>query len=86
LLAEWQWVMTQAVGKGAILGPLIWRLVLHTGLAIMVWQAWLFIRDRASVGRGGRVHGIVIGAAGIAIVVAVALWRVVGAFPPWWSW
>lgn len=86
LLAEWQWGITLAVGKGAILRPLIWRLALHAGVVLVVWEALVFLRDRAPVGRVSRVHGVAIGVAGVAMAVAVGLWRVVGAFPPWWSW
>ena len=86
LLAEWQWGITLAVGKGAILRPLIWRLAIHVGVAIMIWRAFLFLRDRASVGRVGQVHGILLGAAGVAVALSVTLWRVIGAFPPWWAW
>jgi len=32
------------------------------------------------------VHGIVIAATGLMIAVSVTLWRVIGAFPPYWSW
>ena len=89
LLAEWQWGITQAVGKGAILGPLLWRLMLHVGVLLMAWQAVLFVSRVGRVGQVGRVgrfHGLIVVAAALMIVVSVTLWRVVGAFPPYWSW
>jgi hypothetical protein len=86
LLAEWQWGMTQAVGKGAILGPLLWRAMLHAGVAVLVWQAVESVGRVGQVGRVGRVHGLMLGAAGLMVAVSVVLWRLIGAFPPYWSW
>jgi hypothetical protein len=86
LLAEWQWGITQAVGKGAILGPLLWRLALHAGVVLMAWQAVVFLGRMRQAGRFGQVHGLILVAASLMIVVAVTLWRVIGAFPPYWTW
>ena len=86
LLAEWQWGITQAVGKGAIVGPLLWRLMLHAGAVLMAWQAVVFVSRIRQSGRFAWVHGLILVAAALMIVVSVALWRVIGAFPPYWSW
>jgi CubicO group peptidase (beta-lactamase class C family) len=86
LLAEWQWCMTLAVGQGAIVLPALWRLALHAGVVLLVWQSSAFFRAHETIGRMNRLHGILIAAAGIGVAVAVAFWRVIGAFPPYWSW
>ena len=86
LLAEWQWCVTLAIGKGAIVLPALWRLALHAGVVLLVWQAVAFFRAHAPIGRLNRLHGILIATAGIGMAVAVTFWRVIGAFPPYWSW
>ena len=87
LLAEWEWVMRVAVAQGAILAPALWRLVLHAGAGILGWQAIVFLRVRGvPIGRLARAHGILIAVAGIAVVVSITAWRVLGAFPPYFSW
>ncbi|HKP28833.1 MAG TPA: serine hydrolase domain-containing protein [Gemmatimonadales bacterium] len=86
LLSEWQWGILQAVGDGAILGPLLWRLMLHAGVVVLIWQAVRFVGLLGQVGRFGRLHGLILVAAGLMIVVSVTLWRLIGAFPPYWSW
>jgi len=86
LLAEWQWCMTLAIGKGAIVLPALWRLALHAGVVLLVWHGVAFFRSRGAIGRMNRLHGILIAAAGVGMAAAVAFWRVIGAFPPYWSW
>ncbi len=87
LLAEWQWGVYLGIVRGSILLPAIWRLVLHLGAAILVWQAIAFLRFRgAPMGRLSRAHGILVAAAGCAVVVSIVAWRVIGAFPPYFSW
>jgi hypothetical protein len=86
LLAEWQWGITLAIGRGAVVAPLVWRLILHAGFALLVWQSVRFFGRVGQIGWVGRVHGIVIAAAGLMIAVSVALWRVIGSFPPYWTW
>lgn len=86
LLAEWQWGITQAVGNGAIVGPLLWRLALHLGVAVMAWQAVVFVGRAGQVGLAGRLHGLVVVAGALMIVVSIVLWRLIGAFPPYWNW
>jgi hypothetical protein len=86
LLAEWQWGITQAVGKGAILGPLLWRVILHGGMILMAGQAVVFLGRMRQAGRFGRVHGLILAAASLMVVISVTLWRVIGAFPPYWNW
>ena len=87
LLAEWEWVMRVAVAQGAILAPALWRLVLHVGAGILGWQAIVFLRVRGlPIGRLARAHGVLIAVAGIAVVVSITAWRVLGAFPPYFSW
>ena len=85
LLAEWQWGILLAVGKGAIVRPLLWRLVLHAGVAVLVWQAACLVGQLGQVGRIARVHGLVIAAAGVMIAVTVVHWRLIGSFPPYWT-
>ena len=86
LLAEWQWGVTVGIVRGSILLPALWRLALHGGAAGLVWQAGQFLRVRgAPIGPVARAHGFLIAAAGCALVVAVLAWRVLGAFPPYFS-
>ncbi len=87
LLAEWQWLFSLGIVKGTILAPALWRLVLHVGAAILVWQAIRFLRVRGvSIGWPARTHGVLIAVAALAVVVSITAWRVLGAFPPYFSW
>ncbi len=87
LLAEWQWGVNLAIGQGAIVRPLLWRLAIHVGAGLLIWRSIEFWRGRG--GRVGRValgHGALLSLAGVALVAVVVAWRVVGAFPPYWTW
>ena len=87
LVAEWQWLFSLGIVKGSIVAPALWRLVLHLGAAILIWHGIRFLRVRgASIGWLARAHGFLIAAAGFAMVGSVAAWRVLGAFPPYFSW
>jgi len=87
LLAEWQWGVTLGIVEGAVLRPAIWRLGLHVGAALLIWGPLRFFRARdAAIGRVSFSHGIVLAAAGGALVVVILAWRVLGAFPPYFSW
>lgn len=87
LLAEFQWGVALGIVQGSIVLPAIWRLALHFGAVMLVWQAILFLRVRGvPIGRVSRGHGILLAAAGCALVVAIVAWRVFGAFPPYFGW
>ncbi len=87
LLAEWEWLFPLGIVKGSILVPALWRLLLHLGAAILAWHAIRFFQVRGvSLGRLARAHGILIAAASLAVVVSITAWRVLGAFPPYFSW
>ncbi len=48
LLAEWQWGVDLAVVQGSVVIPAIWRLTLHLGAAMLLWQAvTVFLRPGA---------------------------------------
>lgn len=87
LLAEWEWGVKLGVVQGAILLPAVWRLTLHLGAALLIWESIRFLGVRgATIGRIGYSHGVLMAAAGFAVVVATLAWRVLGAFPPYFSW
>jgi hypothetical protein len=87
LLAEWQWGVRLGIVKGSIVLPAIWRVGIHAGAAILVWQAVRFFRTRGvPIGRIGYSHGVVLAVSGWAVVLSVLAWRVLGAFPPYLSW
>ena len=41
--------MTLGIVKGSILLPAIWRLAIHLGAAILLWQAIQFLRSAKAV-------------------------------------
>ena len=87
LLAEAQWGVSLGIVAGAIVRPALWRLLLHAGAVLLVWQAIRFFRVRgAPIGRVSYAHGALIAASGSAIVVVLLAWRALGAFPPYWYW
>jgi CubicO group peptidase (beta-lactamase class C family) len=87
LLAEWQWGVTLGIVDGAVLRPAIWRLALHVGAALLIWQSVRFLRVHgATIGRVSFLHGVVLTAASGALVGVILAWRVLGAFPPYFSW
>ncbi|MEZ4585181.1 MAG: serine hydrolase domain-containing protein [Gemmatimonadales bacterium] len=87
LLAEWQWGITLGIGRGSLLWPALWRLALHLGALALVWAALRYFRHRLKLaGWLGRLHGAVIALSGLSIVAALAVWRVLFAFPPYLSW
>jgi hypothetical protein len=80
-------MVSLGIVKGAIVVPAPWRLALHLGAAILVWQAIRFLRIRGvSIGWPARIHGVLIAVAGLAVVVSITAWRVLGAVPPYFSW
>ena len=86
LLAEWQWGVTLGVVRGSIVLPLVWRLALLVGAGMLLAETARFLRSRsAESGRLGYGHGVLLGAASIAVVAALVVWRVLGAFPPYFS-
>jgi CubicO group peptidase (beta-lactamase class C family) len=86
LLAEWQWNVTLAIGDGAILRPLLWRLAIHVGAVMLVWAGIRFLGPGRSVATVTRLHGVLLALAGFGVAVSVVAWRVIGAFPPYFSW
>ncbi|MEO8450901.1 MAG: serine hydrolase domain-containing protein [Gemmatimonadota bacterium] len=87
LLAETQWGVSLGIGAGAIVRPALWRLTLHAGALILIWQAIRFIRTRGlAIGRVSYAHGVLIAASGASVFVVLLAWRVLGAFPPYWYW
>lgn len=86
LCAEWQWGVSEAIVKGAIIAPALWRLGLHLGVAAMVWAVADFVFDRSRLGVLGVSHGGLIALADVALLTALAFWGVIGAFPPYFSW
>jgi hypothetical protein len=72
---------------GAIVRPALWRLAIHVGAALLLWEAITFFRARGTpIGRLSYAHGALVAAAAIAVVVVVLSWRVLGAFPPYLMW
>ena len=87
LLAEWQWGVEFGIVRGAVLVPALWRLALHAGVGVLLWQGIRFFWVRAvTSGWISSAHGLLIAVAGLAMVVVMMAWRVVGAFPPWFQW
>lgn len=87
ILAEWQWGVPLTIVRGAILGPLMWRAALHAGAIVLALEAARYLRaEPPAAGLLARIHGGLIAVAAGAIVVSTAAWRVLGAFPPYFSW
>jgi CubicO group peptidase (beta-lactamase class C family) len=86
MLAECQWGVTMGIVRGLIWVPAIWRLAILVGAAAMLWGAvrfwwrmdpalrWIYL-----------VHGALMACAAVVIPAILGLWRVVGAFPPYWG-
>ena len=82
-----------AVVDGAIILPALWRVGLHVGAIILLWSAVTFMapsRGRGPAdgptGRASHVHGVLIAVSGISVAAVLILWRVIAAFPPYFSW
>ena len=86
LLLEWQYGVRLAVVDGAILLPALWRLGLHAGAGVLGYSAVMFLAGRGSIGRAAYVHGVLIAAAGLSVILVLILWRVLAAFPPYLNW
>jgi CubicO group peptidase (beta-lactamase class C family) len=87
LLAEWEWGVRLGIVEGSIFWPALWRLGLHGGVVLLLWRAIGFLRVRGvAIGWVGYGHGLVLALSAIAIAVTTLAWRVVGAFPPYFSW
>jgi hypothetical protein len=93
LLLEWQYGVQLAVVDGALIRPALWRGGLHAGAILLLWSAVTFMvssRGREPVGgamhRASYAHGVLIALSGISVVVVLILWRVLAAFPPYFSW
>ncbi len=87
LLIEWQWGVALAVMKGSVLLPALWRLALHVGVVLLVWAAIRFFRDRTPTpGKVCYTHAALIAASAVGVAVVMLAWRVLFAFPPYFSW
>ena len=87
LLIEWQWGVALAVMRGSILLPALWRLALHVGVVLLVWAAIRFFRDRTpTTGKVRYTHAALIAASALGVAVVMLAWRVLFAFPPYFSW
>jgi CubicO group peptidase (beta-lactamase class C family) len=87
LLAEWQWGVALGVIEGAIFRPLLWRGALLGGVILLVWGLIRYVaRPRMPLGWVERAHGALICVAAGVTVGVLCLWRVLGAFPPYFSW
>lgn len=93
LLLEWQYGVRLTVIDGAIILPALWRLGLHVGAILLLWSAVTFmvpslgsVLADGPMGRASHVHGVLIAVSGISVVAVLILWRVIAAFPPYFSW
>jgi hypothetical protein len=76
-----------AVVDGAIILPALWRVGLHVGALMLLWSAVKFAAPRdGSMSRAAYGHGVLIAASGVSVAAVVILWRVIAAFPPYFSW
>jgi CubicO group peptidase (beta-lactamase class C family) len=93
LLLEWQYGVRLAVIDGAIILPALWRVGLHAGAVVLLWSAAIFVlfprsqepADRP-MHRASYAHGVLIAISGVSVVAVLILWRVIAAFPPYFSW
>jgi CubicO group peptidase (beta-lactamase class C family) len=93
LLLEWQYGVRLTVVDGAFILPALWRVGLHVGAIMLLLSAVRFMAPsrgvglaEAPMGRASRVHGLLIAVSGISVVAVLVLWRVIAAFPPYFSW
>jgi len=93
LLLEWQYGVPLVVVDGAIILPGLWRVGLHAGAIMLLWSAATFMLfSRGSgpadgpVHRASYVHGVLIAISAVSVVAVLILWRVIAAFPPYFSW
>ncbi|HEX4240299.1 MAG TPA: serine hydrolase domain-containing protein [Steroidobacteraceae bacterium] len=93
LALEWQYGVRLAVVDGAIVLPALWRAALHIGAIMLLWSAATFTVPSLGSATGGggmsraaQAHGVLIAASGASVVAVLILWRVIGAFPPYFSW
>jgi CubicO group peptidase (beta-lactamase class C family) len=87
LVLEWQYGVRLAVIDGAIILPALWRVGLHVGALMLLWSAVKFAAPRdGSMSRAAYGHGVLIAASGVSVAAVVILWRVIAAFPPYFSW
>jgi CubicO group peptidase (beta-lactamase class C family) len=87
LILEWQYGVRLAVVDGVIFLPALWRLGLHAGSIMLLWSAVQFSAQRGeSMSRAAYGHGVLISASGLGVVAVLMLWRVIAAFPPYFSW